>query len=274
MRWNSPDKWVWSAEQVHEPLVDAETFERAQHVLAAHGKDRTTRESHRRAPPLRAARLADLRLLPPAHAGQLEPGTRALPLPLPGRVRAGQHHRAPRNVYLAERDVLPALDEWLAQAFTPDHLDETIQALAAAQPDTDADPDQAAAEAIIADCDAKLARHRHALEAGAAPALVAAWTAEVQARQPAALASRRPRSQRMSDDEIRTLVQALGDIAAVLRAAGPADKAEVYRQLGLQLAYQPEQRLVRAEASPENPKYGLAYGSCPRGDLPTSDTHN
>ena len=71
----------------------------------------------------------------------------------------------------------------------------------------------------------------------------------------------------MSSDEIRTLVQALGDIATVLRGADPADKAEVYRQLGLRLTYQPEQRLVRAEASPNGPKCGPAYGLCPRGDL-------
>ena len=172
----------------------------------------------------------------------------------------------PRNVYLTERDVLPALDDWLAQAFNPEHLGETIEALAAAQPDADVDPDQAAAEVTIADCDAKLG-HRQTLEAGADPALVAAWTAEVQARKAAALASRRPRSQRMSSDEIRTLVQALGDIAAVLRSADPKDKAEVYRQLGLPLIYRPEQRLVRAEASPNGPNYGPAYGLCPRGDL-------
>jgi recombinase len=49
MRWNPPDKWVWSAERVHEPLVDTDTFERAQQVLGAHGKDRSTRESHHRA---------------------------------------------------------------------------------------------------------------------------------------------------------------------------------------------------------------------------------
>jgi hypothetical protein len=99
------------------------------------------------------------------------------------------------NVYLTERDVLPALDDWLAGAFTPDHLDETIEALTAARPETDIDPDQVAAEAIVADCDAKLGRHRHALEAGAEPALVAAWTGEVQARNAQSLATTAAREQ-------------------------------------------------------------------------------
>ncbi|WP_319461364.1 hypothetical protein [Micromonospora sp. RTP1Z1] len=51
----------------------------------------------------------------------------------------------------------------------------------------------------------------------------------------------------MSRSEINDLVQALGDIATVLRDADPADKAEVYRQLGLRLTYQPETQTVRAE---------------------------
>ncbi|WP_433353307.1 hypothetical protein ACQPYV_22670 [Micromonospora saelicesensis] len=41
-------------------------------------------------------------------------------------------------------------------------------------------------------------------------------------------------------------MNALGDITAVLRDVDPADKAEVYRQLGLRLNYQPETQTVRA----------------------------
>ncbi|MEU7949180.1 hypothetical protein AB0C50_31265 [Micromonospora taraxaci] len=50
----------------------------------------------------------------------------------------------------------------------------------------------------------------------------------------------------MSRAEITALVNALGDITTVLRDADPADKAEVYRQLGLRLNYQPETQTVRA----------------------------
>ncbi|MEV0724310.1 hypothetical protein AB0I37_16210 [Micromonospora purpureochromogenes] len=38
----------------------------------------------------------------------------------------------------------------------------------------------------------------------------------------------------------------LGDITTVLRDANPADKADAYRQLGLQLTYRPETQTVRA----------------------------
>jgi hypothetical protein len=44
------------------------------------------------------------------------------------------------------------------------------------------------------------------------------------------------------------VVSALSDVLAVLRAADPADKAEIYTQLGLRLTYQPgNDPAVRAE---------------------------
>jgi site-specific DNA recombinase len=49
-------------------------------------------------------------------------------------------------------------------------------------------------------------------------------------------------------EQIASIVTALGDILAVLRDADPADKAEIYSQLGLRLTYQPGHRIVRAEA--------------------------
>ncbi|MFI6236622.1 hypothetical protein ACIBD9_23935 [Micromonospora sp. NPDC050784] len=77
----------------------------------------------------------------------------------------------PRNVYLREDALTDPLDEWLASAFNPDHLDQTITAMCDAQP-TDTTPQTAAAQATIAACDAKLAQYRAALDAGADPALV------------------------------------------------------------------------------------------------------
>jgi hypothetical protein len=41
----------------------------------------------------------------------------------------------------------------------------------------------------------------------------------------------------MAPDEIATLVEAMCGIAVVLQAAEPADKAELYGELGLRLTY-------------------------------------
>ncbi len=73
---------------------------------------------------------------------------------------------------------------------------------------------------MIAECDTRLALYREALEAGTDPKLVAQWTAEVQAR-----------------------------------SAG--HKAEVHRNLGPKLTYEPGKQLMRAEAALDPHKLGI-----------------
>lgn len=143
-----------------------------------------------------------------------------------------------------------------------------------AQHDPTADPATEAARRIFKECDAKLARYRAALEAGTDPALVARWTTEIQARRAEAAAHPRQTTagHRMSQQDIRSLVEALGTIHTALAHAEPDDKAEVYHHLGLRLTYEPGTRLVRAEAH-LNP-HGWGYGSCPRGDSKTIPLHS
>lgn len=50
--------------------------------------------------------------------------------------------------------------------------------------------------------------------------------------------------------EIKKLVLALHDIAAVLATADPQDRAEVYAELGVSVTYDPVRRLVAVEAAP------------------------
>jgi Tetratricopeptide repeat len=52
----------------------------------------------------------------------------------------------------------------------------------------------------------------------------------------------------VTTDDIATMITSLGDLVTVLRDADPTDKAHAYRQLGLQLTYQPDQRVVIADA--------------------------
>ncbi len=81
--------------------------------------------------------------------------------------------------------------------------------------------------------------------------IVSKWLAQTQAERTRAESelhagsSAAPR--RMTPAEITTLFGALGNIVTALRDADPADKAEVYRQLGLRLTYHPEARTVHAE---------------------------
>jgi hypothetical protein len=113
--------------------------------------------------------------------------------------------------------------------------------------------------------DGKLRTYRAALGAGTDPALIKQWTVQVQAEKAVAEANIRGLTGRqiMTADEIRTIVDALSGIGAILQAADPSDKIEIYRQVGLRLTYKPGLRLISAEATPN----GSCTKVCPRGDL-------
>ena len=68
--------------------------------------------------------------------------------------------------------------------------------------------------------------------------------------------------QTMTADEIRTMVDAMSGIGAILRTAAPEDKIEIYRLAGLKLTYKPGLHVVSAEARPS----GSCTKVCPRGD--------
>src|SRR5215207_8386632 len=49
MRWNKQQAWIWSAEGVHEPIIDADTFAKAAKELSAGGR-RTIDRAPKRTP--------------------------------------------------------------------------------------------------------------------------------------------------------------------------------------------------------------------------------
>ncbi|MEU7997588.1 zinc ribbon domain-containing protein [Micromonospora sp. NPDC049060] len=160
----------------------------------------------------------------------------------------------PRNVIMREDVLIKPLDTWLVQGFGPLHRRHTIATLLD-QAHTDMPPAAAVTPEgpSVAECDAKLSRYRAALDAGADPAVVAGWIAETQAeRQRAAQRHQAPAEEeartpaRLSEDQIITAVEELGDLVDALRDAEPEHKLEVYRSLGLHLSYDPETQTVRA----------------------------
>lgn len=171
----------------------------------------------------------------------------------------------PPAVYLREDLVLPHLDAWLARKFSPAALPGTIRELDAAAQPGQPKPDRAA-QREINDCDAKLARYRAALEAGADPALVTGWINEAQAKRTLSEARLRKSAgqRRMTREEITSVVTALSDLLHVLEGADPADKAAIYSRLALTLTYHPEDKRVVAEL---RPKPDMCVEKCPRPEL-------
>ncbi len=158
------------------------------------------------------------------------------------------------TVQLREDAVLPSLDHWLAHAFAPEHLARSLTALHDTQPTHHAHTE--AARHDIAACDRKLTQYRAALEAGADPALIATWTRDIQARRATAqatlnrLTSTETPPRGLSRTEIKNVIDALDGLLAILGRADPADKADVYRQLGLRLTYDHQTQTVLAESRP------------------------
>ncbi len=254
MRWNNPDTWIYSAAIVHPPLVDDDTFAQVKARYAARKLDPSgPREPKRTRHPYQLRGRMRCGICQRRMQGSWNNGKPHYRCVYPDQYALANHVHHPRSVYVREELIVPHLDRWLARAFTPPRLPVTIAALTAAQDDdTDIgrDADLAQARKAVADCDAKLERYRLALEAGTDPALVARWTAKANTERAAAQARLRTTTdrQRMTEQEISDIVTVMGDIVTVLAEADPADKAEIYTQLGLQVIYEPGAHRVIAEA--------------------------
>ena len=262
MRWNEAGSWIWSDTIAHEPLISAGDFEAAQAVMAAAGHARRSRREARQ----RVTHPYVLRgRLHCGYCGRRMQGQYSNREPYyrcryPREYALASHVRHPGNVYLREADLLPAIDNWLVTIFAPHQLEQTIREMQAAQEPATPVPAPPAQDihAVIADCDARLARYQAALDAGADPQAVAEWTRQVKAERAAALARDasqpgQPAFGRLTEDDIRALITGLGDLRAVVRGAEPAVKAAIYEQMRLKVTYLPGEDKIRADVtiSPE-----------------------
>jgi len=127
------------------------------------------------------------------------------------------------------------------------------------------DPIAAQARRAIEESNAKLTRYRAALDAGADPQVVTAWIAQAQAEKTTAERDLRQANQdqerQLTRDEIGNMINVIGDVAAVLSTTEPADKADLYRQLNLRLAYQPATSTVRVDVKIDSRRIGASLRS-------------
>ncbi|WP_222623364.1 recombinase family protein [Streptomyces armeniacus] len=254
MRWNTQDKWIVSKGIVHTPLIEDEMFARVQDIFRgkartgpAHGVQRT-----RRPYLLRGALICGVcERKMQGHWSHEQAYYRCR---FPNEYGLANRVQHPRNLYVREAWVTRPLDDWLAKVFLPHRIDKTVDLMTATAPDAGRlDVTECAqARAEIAQCDAKLATHRSALEAGADPGLITRWVAETQAvRAQAETKLRPPRSGTdtgISREQVADLIRAAGDLTQVIHQAAPADKAEIYQKLGLRIRYVPAQQKVLVEA--------------------------
>ena len=263
-RWSDPSDWVWSAETTHEALISPEDFARAQEQMRAGRNRPAARKAHRAPHPYMLRGLLFCGVCGRRMGGHhIRDETRyRCRYPLEYALANDVEH--PRTVLVREDWIVEALDAWLLQLFEPERIDQTVAQLAAAAAPTSTDAARIeAAQRQLADCDARLAKYRQALEHGTDPTVVAAWIAEVQGERLAAertLAEARP-SPALSREELRRMIGELRDLRPVLAEADPSLKAAVYADLGVTLTYRPANETVAVAAQPMLSKVRVGGGT-------------
>jgi hypothetical protein len=131
MRWNDEDKWIFSDDIVHPPIIDAETFRRAQDLLSARKGERGGHKPHRSrhayaVRELLLCGICDRRMQ--GHWANAAPYYRCR---FPSEYALANHVGHPLNVTLRQDILLDPLDECLASKFGPEYLPGTIDELAA-----------------------------------------------------------------------------------------------------------------------------------------------
>lgn len=248
LRWNDHDQWAWSDQPVHEALVPKDSFDQAQKILAGRGRGPTQHAPRRSPRPYVLKGCLICGVCERRMQGNWNNDQAYYRCRFPQEYALANKVEHPRTVYVREAEILPRLDDWVSTVFSPGHLETTIDQLAENQ---EADRDEALAEIAqrkIADCDAKLAHYQATLDAGADPVTVTNWinttTAErAEAERELANASR---LERLTREEISTIVDELGNLSAVVRTADPKSKADLYGRMGLRLTYRPDTRKVEA----------------------------
>lgn len=250
MHWNEAGQWIYSENITHPPVVSPQTFAQAQQVLAGRRRTAGPRERMRTRHAyalggLFTCGLCDRKMQ--AHWANERAYYRCR-FPAEYALANKVHH--PRNVFVRENEVLPALDAWLSKEFAPHRMEKIIEALAAAEDVTGHHQALAWAHATIRDCEGRMTRYRAAIDAGGDLQEITQWINAAKAERTQAEAALRtmPAPARMSRTDIRAMIEQFASLAAVIASADPADKAEIYQGLNLVLTYQPTTQTVHAEA--------------------------
>ncbi|MFI5735413.1 zinc ribbon domain-containing protein [Kribbella sp. NPDC051587] len=169
---------------------------------------------------------------------------------VPGSASALSH---PRQIYLREDTVMPAVNRWVGSLFDQMHRADTIEALFVAD-----DGEQHRNDYVedlrgrVRAAKVTMDRTRKALEAGWDPVeLRDQYNAAVAEKQAAERArSSLPNDGVVTRKQLEVWVDELGDVGKALNAANPEDLGQLYRSLRLSLTYHHVDQRVDVEVDP------------------------
>ena len=132
MRWNPADKWVFSEQIAHPPIIGTEDFELAQATLAGRG----SRPRHYALRGVMVCGLCGRRM-----SGKWNNDQAYYLCRFPIEYALANRITHPKNVYLREADVLGQVDDWLAEMFAPgQHRRDTRRACPGKRPSSKTPP--------------------------------------------------------------------------------------------------------------------------------------
>ncbi|MFI9387610.1 hypothetical protein [Kutzneria sp. NPDC052558] len=116
----------------------------------------------------------------------------------------------------------------------------------------------------FSDAEKRLQRYKAAIAAGVDPAALLEAINEAQAERAAARAEldNAPTPDALADADVFAMIDSLGDVGAVLSEAKPTGLSRLYRQLALQLRYEPGEQAVYATVSPRVDSVRVRGRSC------------
>jgi DNA invertase Pin-like site-specific DNA recombinase len=257
---SAAERVVRSRHPAHPALITVEIFTQTQLLRrsrAAGGVRRMAKLERTRGPSRRRYLLRGL-IRCGACERKMEGGTvrdhtfyRCLARSLaPGSPVLAEH---PRTVNLREDHLLPPLNDWIGSLFALRNIDRTISELVASQGvDGQADRVRSRTEKRLADAEAKIRRHRAAIEAGVDPSAVVDAINTANAERAAARAELEnlPAPQTLTEAAVRMTIESLGNVGEVLSRAPFEHLATLYQALRLQIRYDPAERVALVSLSP------------------------
>ena len=249
-RWNAEDDWQWSKEPAHEAIIPLEQWQAVQAVFAAG----TRRSSPRRQ---RSHTYLLKGMITCSSCGRkLVANTVRGHLQYRCRMKdeyPGLNH--PKSLSIREDQLLPAIDEWLAQLFDADHIDQTIESLAAVDLNDAGPSEELAARREIREIDKRIANFETALGLSEDPDSLAGFTRRIErARAERKTAELRLRQATtgtgLTEAEIRAAAGSLADAISLLSAASPEDRRRVYEAAQLEVLYDHENQRAQLSVAP------------------------
>ncbi|MGW5049717.1 recombinase family protein [Actinokineospora sp. NPDC004072] len=222
--WSPRSTWVTSREQAHPAIVGQELFARVQQRMSSRGPGSQGRVRTRPYHPYVLRGLIRCALCERLMQGNWVKGRPRYRCRFPSEYAGVQEIDHPLSVYLREDHVVPHLDGWLAQVFSPAKVAATLERIAEVQDGVEAE--LGPLRQRIAECDRKLTQHKRAIEAGVDPTIVNGWMQDIvtdRSRLQHELAVKQRAARRpLSTQQIKKLADSVGGLTAALEAAAPS----------------------------------------------------